>query len=249
AALRFEGYRWFTLPLGGAHGVPLELALSMDALSGMMAVMVAGIATLIHLFSVGYMSEEKSYARYFAYLNLFTFAMQLLVLAANLPLLFVGWEGVGLCSYLLIGFWHQNLAYEGAARKAFIVNRVGDVAVLVAMFLVASLTGTLDFAQLAERAGVFDVPAWGASGLTAATVVTLLLFWGATAKRAQIPLYVWLPDAMAGPAPVAALIHAATMVTSGVYLAARMSPVFVKSRGALTVILLVGASTALLAGL
>ncbi|NLY94141.1 MAG: NADH-quinone oxidoreductase subunit L [Myxococcales bacterium] len=248
-SLRFEGYRWFTIPLGGGQGVPIEFALSMDALSGMMAVMVAGIATLIHLFSVGYMAEEESYARYFAYLNLFTFAMQLLVLAANLPLLFVGWEGVGLCSYLLIGFWHQNLAYEAAARKAFIVNRVGDVAVLVGMFLVASLTGTLDFEALSQRAGVFDVPAFGVLGMTAATAVSLLFFWGATAKSAQIPLYVWLPDAMAGPTPVSALIHAATMVTSGVYLSARMSPIFVKSSAALTVILLVGAATALLAGL
>src|SRR5690606_20840044 len=139
--------------------------------------------------------------------------------------------------------------YEAAARKAFIVNRVGDVAVLVAIFFIASLTSTLDFEALSLRAGVFDVPAFAGATVTMATVVTLLVFWGATAKSAQIPLYVWLPDAMAGPTPVSALIHAATMVTSGVYLAARMSPIFVKSSEALTVILLVGAATALVAGL
>lgn len=247
--LNYEGYRWITIPLSGGREVPIEFALRMDSLSGMMAVMVTGIAALIHLFSTGYMSEEKSYARYFAYLNLFTFSMLILVLASNLPLLFVGWEGVGLASYLLIGFWNSNLAYEAAARKAFIMNRIGDLAVLIAIFIIAQTAGTLDFALINERVGLFDVAVFDGLAFTKTTLLALLLFWGCTAKSAQIPLFTWLPDAMAGPTPVSALIHAATMVTSGVYLAARMSPVFVGSSTALTVILLIGALTALLAGL
>ena len=248
-ALLYEGYRWMTIPLSGGGEIPIEFALTMDSLSGMMAVMVTGIAALIHLFSTGYMSEEKSYARYFAYLNLFTFSMLILVLASNLPLLFVGWEGVGLASYLLIGFWHSNLAYEAAARKAFLMNRIGDLAVLIAIFIIAQTAGTLDFAAINQKVGLFDVAVFDGLAFTKTTLLALLLFWGCTAKSAQIPLFTWLPDAMAGPTPVSALIHAATMVTSGVYLAARMSPIFVGSSAALTVILLVGALTALIAGL
>lgn len=248
-ALVYEGYRWITIPLSGGREVPIEFALRMDALSGMMTVMVTGIAALIHLFSTGYMSEERSYARYFAHLNFFTFSMLILVLASNLPLLFVGWEGVGLASYLLIGFWHSNLAYEAAARKAFIMNRIGDLAVLVAIFIIVQTAGTLDFTEINASVALFDAAAIDGLSMTKATLLALLLFWGCTAKSAQIPLFTWLPDAMAGPTPVSALIHAATMVTSGVYLAARMSPVFVSSSTALTVILLVGALTALVAGL
>ena len=211
----------------------VKLAFNFDALSGLMALIVSGVGFLIHVYSVGYMAHDKSYARYFTYLNLFTFAMLILVLADSLPLLFVGWEGVGLCSYLLIGFWFTDSAKASAGKKAFIVNRIGDMGFMIGMLLLVYFTGALNFAALATRVGQVD-PYW-------LTVIALLFFVGATGKSAQLPLFVWLPDAMAGPTPVSALIHAATMVTAGVYLIARLSFLYVLAPDAMAVIAVVGA--------
>jgi len=230
-----------------AGPVHVEWAYYMDALTMVMALVVTGVGSLIHIYSVGYMRGDRGYARYFAYLNLFMFSMLTLVMAKNLPLLFVGWEGVGLCSYLLIGFWYSDRVNAAAGKKAFIVNRIGDFAFLLGMFLLFVTSGnlgnaTLDVPEL--RALVSHHPA----AFTAiATVTCLLLFAGATGKSAQIPLYVWLPDAMAGPTPVSALIHAATMVTAGVYMIARMSFLYDLSPTAMTVVAVIGALTAIFA--
>jgi NADH-quinone oxidoreductase subunit L len=226
-----------------AGSLRAEYALHLDQLSMLLTLVVTGVGTLIHLYSVGYMRDDGGYARYFAYLNLFVFFMLLLVLAANYPLMFVGWEGVGLCSFLLIGFWFTDKANADAGKKAFVVNRIGDFGFLVAMFLMFWNFQSFDFG------GVFE----GASGLpvgsAVVTTIALFLFLGCTGKSAQFPLYVWLPDAMAGPTPVSALIHAATMVTAGVYLIARSSPIFAASPAACLVVALVGSITALGAAL
>jgi len=215
--------------------------LLVDPLASVMLLLVTGVGTLIHVYSVGYMHGDERYPRFFAYLNLFAASMLILVLGESMLTLFVGWELVGLCSYLLIGFWFERRDYAGAAKKAFVTNRVGDVGFMLAMFLAFSAVGSLSFTQV--------LPA--AEGLAAGTAVAiaLLLFVGATGKSAQIPLYVWLPDAMAGPTPVSALIHAATMVTAGVYLVARMSPLFSAVPDVGMVVAWVGALTALLAAL
>ena len=191
----------------------VDAALQLDQLSMVMMLVVTGVGFLIHVFSVGYMRDDPGYARYFSYLNLFVFFMLVLVLGASFPVMFVGWEGVGLCSYLLIGFWFQDREKADAGKKAFIVNRIGDFGFLVAMFLVFTTFGTLAFAEVFPEA-----PALLEYGGATVTAITLFLFLGAAGKSAQIPLYVWLPDAMAGPTPVSALIHAATMVTAGVYM-------------------------------
>src|SRR6202521_4765099 len=193
-----------------------------DPLSAVMILVVTGVGFLIHLYSTGYMAHEGGYYRFFGYLNLFMFAMLILVLANNLLLLFVGWEGVGLCSYLLIGFYFLRKSASDAGKKAFIVNRIGDAGFLLGLFLLVGTIGTLRFTEVgpAIEAGGFAV------GSGVMTAIALLLFVGATGKSAQIPLYVWLPDAMEGPTPVSALIHAATMVTAGVYLVARSAPLF-----------------------
>ena len=206
-----------------AGPVRIEWAYWVDALSMIMLLIVTGIGSLIHIYSVGYMHGDRGFARFFSYLNLFMFAMLTLVMARNLPLLFVGWEGVGLCSYLLIGFWYKDLANAAAGKKAFIVNRIGDLAFLIGMFMlfVTSMhlgNATLDVPTLRELALVHH-DAFAKIGVAAC----ILLFVGACGKSAQIPLYVWLPDAMAGPTPVSALIHAATMVTAGVYMIARLN--------------------------
>jgi NADH-quinone oxidoreductase subunit L len=220
----------------------VSLALQVDQLSVVMLLVVTGIGMLIHVFSVGYMHDDPGYARYFAYLNLFVFFMLILVLGANFPIVFVGWEGVGLCSYLLIGFWFENEAFADAGKKAFIVNRIGDVGFLIAMFMIFQKTGSLTFSEVFEQApSVFAV---GGAGIT---LITLALFWGCVGKSAQIPLYTWLPDAMAGPTPVSALIHAATMVTAGVYLVARTNALFAMAPVSSFVVAAVGAATALFA--
>jgi NADH-quinone oxidoreductase subunit L len=220
----------------------VDVDLLVDELAMVMVLVVTGVGTLIHIYSIGYMEDDPRYPRYFAYLNLFAASMLTLVLADSLLLLYVGWEGVGLCSYLLIGFWFERKSAANAAKKAFIVNRVGDFAFLIGIFVLAQAVGGLTIGQVNEAAGAMT------AGL--ATTVSLLLFAGATGKSAQIPLYVWLPDAMEGPTPVSALIHAATMVTAGVYMVARFSPVFEASGGAaLTVVAWIGAITALLAAL
>ncbi len=213
-----------------------------DPLSAVMVLVVTGVGTLIHIYSIGYMKGDARLPRYFAYLNLFAASMLLLVLADNLLLLYVGWEAVGLCSYLLIGFWFEKPAAANAAKKAFIVNRIGDFAFLLGILVLAAAVGGLTVGEINEAAGAMT------AGI--ATAASLLLFAGATGKSAQIPLYVWLPDAMEGPTPVSALIHAATMVTAGVYVVARFFEVFEASGGAaLTVVAWIGALTALWAAL
>ncbi|HEX2758777.1 MAG TPA: NADH-quinone oxidoreductase subunit L [Thermoanaerobaculia bacterium] len=231
----------YTWMVAGEYSV--DVAFRLDALSALMLSFVTFVGTLIHVYSVGYMQKDEGYGRYFSYLNLFMFAMLMLVLADNLPLLFVGWEGVGLCSYLLIGYSYEKEFAAAAGKKAFIVNRVGDLGMVLGIFGVFALFGTADysFVDLARR----QVLAGGAPlGVYA---VCLLLFLGACGKSAQVPLYVWLPDAMAGPTPVSALIHAATMVTAGVYLVARCSALFVLAPDALTLVAWIGAGTAIFA--
>jgi NADH-quinone oxidoreductase subunit L len=219
----------------------IDAALQLDQLSMMMVLVVTGVGALIHIFSVGYMREDPGYPRYFAYLNLFVFFMLVLVLGANFPVLFVGWEGVGLCSYLLIGFWFSDKVNADAGKKAFIVNRIGDFGFLVAMFIMFATVGALDFA------GVFGAASSLPYGGAVVTGICLFLFLGCIGKSAQIPLYVWLPDAMAGPTPVSALIHAATMVTAGVYLVARSSPLFSMAPVASLVVAVIGGVTAIFA--
>jgi NADH-quinone oxidoreductase subunit L len=227
------------MPVGSLQ---IGAALQLDQLSMLMTLIITGVGFLIHVFSVGYMKADPGYPRYFAYLNLFVFFMLVLVLGANYPLMFVGWEGVGLCSYLLIGFWFKDKEKADAGKKAFIVNRIGDFGFLIAMFMIFTNLGTLDFAEAFEAA-----PAAFEYGGVVITAITLFLFLGAAGKSAQLPLYVWLPDAMAGPTPVSALIHAATMVTAGVYMVARSSVLFALAPTTMIVVALVGALTALFA--
>jgi NADH-quinone oxidoreductase subunit L len=230
---------WSWMPVGALQ---IDLAFQVDQLAVVMLLVVTGVGSLIHLFSVGYMREDPGYARYFAYLNLFVVFMLVLVLGSSLPVLFIGWEGVGLCSYLLIGFWFTDKANADAGKKAFIMNRIGDFGVLVAMFLLWRELGTLEFVRIAELA-----PTELVAGGTLVTLITLFLFLGCTGKSAQIPLYTWLPDAMAGPTPVSALIHAATMVTAGVYLVARTNVLFAMAPVSSAVVAGIGAVTALFA--
>jgi NADH-quinone oxidoreductase subunit L len=248
AAITQEVYHWFSLYVGTSE-VPLRVAFVFDSLSAIMTLVVTGVGLLIHIYSLEYMHDDPGYARFFTYLNLFMASMLILVLGSSLPLMFVGWEGVGLCSYLLIGFWFENGDYAAAGKKAFIVNRIGDFGVLLAMFVLLMATRSLEFDAINDSASSLGGPFFlGRFELgSTATVAALLLFLGCAGKSAQIPLYVWLPDAMAGPTPVSALIHAATMVTSGVYLCCRLSPVFVESATAMAVVAVVGALTALLA--
>jgi len=230
---------WSWIPAGRLE---VDFAFQVDQLSAVMLLVVTGVGSLIHLFSVGYMREDPGYARYFAYLNLFIVFMLVLVLGASFPVMFIGWEGVGLCSYLLIGFWFTEKANADAGKKAFIMNRIGDFGFLVAMFFLYRAFGTLDFAEVMVRA-----PSTLEVGGAAVTAITLFLFLGCTGKSAQIPLYTWLPDAMAGPTPVSALIHAATMVTAGVYLVARTNVLFAMAPVSSTIVAGIGALTALFA--
>ena len=219
----------------------INAALQVDQLSIVMTLVVTGVGFLIHVFSVGYMQDDPGYPRYFAYLNLFVFFMLVLVLGASYPVLFVGWEGVGLCSYLLIGYWYSDKANADAGKKAFVMNRIGDFGFLVAMFLLFANLGTLDFIGVSGRAAELG------EGSAVVTAIGLFFFLGCAGKSAQIPLYTWLPDAMAGPTPVSALIHAATMVTAGVYLVARSAAIFALAPVASLTVALVGAITALFA--
>ncbi len=219
-------------------GLQVDFGFRFDRLSAVFTLVITGVGSLIHLYSIGYMENDGS-ARYFAYLNLFCFMMLNLVLGSSLPQVFLGWEGVGLASYLLIGFWSQEMGNVAAAQKAFIMNRIGDLGLLFAMFLGFKFAGTLDLAQLSAFAFRPDV----------ATIFGLLIFLACTGKSAQIPLFTWLPDAMAGPTPVSALIHAATMVTSGIYLLGRLNPVIAQSPVVMSVIGAIGAATALMAAI
>lgn len=214
-----------------------------DQLTSLFLLIITGVGFLIHVYSTAYMRDEtnEGFARYFAYLNLFVFMMLLLVMGGNYVIMFVGWEGVGLCSYLLIGFWFKNKDFNNAAVKAFVLNRIGDLGFIIALFLMIRTFGTLTFTEIFPRAAGMDM----GSGLL--TAVTLLLFIGATGKSAQIPLYTWLPDAMAGPTPVSALIHAATMVTAGIYMIARSNILYTLAPATETVVALVGVFTALFA--
>jgi NADH-quinone oxidoreductase subunit L len=228
---------WQWIPVGDLQ---LDLAFQVDRLSAVMLLVVTGVSAVIHVFSVGYMGDDPGYARYFAYLNLFVFFMLVLVLGASFPVMFIGWEGVGLCSYLLIGFWYQEQGKADAGKKAFIMNRIGDFGFLVAMFMIFQAMGTLSFEEVFHEA-----PRVLAVGGPTVTAITLFLFLGCTGKSAQIPLYTWLPDAMAGPTPVSALIHAATMVTAGVYLVARTNLLFALAPVSSAVVATVGALTAI----
>ena len=239
-ALTFTLWPW--IEAGRFH---VELALRADTLSGVMIMIVTGVGAFIHLYSVGYMAHDEDFARFFTYMNLFALSMLILVLASNLLMMFVGWEGVGLCSYLLIAFWYTNPQFAYNGRKAFIVNRVGDAGFILGMLTIISVLSrggvwTLDFPTIQAHVALFTTGT--------ATAACLLLFMGATGKSAQIPLYVWLPDAMVGPTPVSALIHAATMVTAGVYMIARLNFLFMLSPDAMTVVATVGALTAFFAG-
>jgi NADH-quinone oxidoreductase subunit L len=226
---------------GGSSALAVDFAFRYDSLAAVMTLVVTGVGLLIHIYSIGYMADDKSYARFFAYMNLFTFAMLILVLGANLAVMFIGWEGVGLCSYLLIGFWFARDTAASAGKKAFITNRVGDFGFILGIGLLMFTLGTVDIARISELVGK------GMLSRGLATAAALLLFVGATGKSAQIPLYTWLPDAMEGPTPVSALIHAATMVTAGVYMVARMHILFTFSGSALTAVAVVGAFTAVYA--
>ncbi|MBA3708401.1 MAG: NADH-quinone oxidoreductase subunit L [Planctomycetes bacterium] len=233
-------WTWFST--GAFH---LSFSLLFDSLTSMMLLFVTGIGTLITLYSVGYMWTDRGFARFMAYLNLFMFSMIILVLGGSLPVTFLGWEGVGLCSYLLIGFWHKTTEYNDAARKAFIVNRIGDLGFLIGAFALISVCGSLDYRDIAMwfRNPGNEAAIAGAEGMIA--LAAMLIFFGCTGKSAQIPLLTWLPDAMAGPTPVSALIHAATMVTSGVYLVARLGDVYVHAPPwVLATIMMVGCLTA-----
>ncbi len=230
-------YRWISV-----GGLTADAAFVLDRLSAVMVLVVSGVSFVIHVYSIGYMAHDKSNWRYFSYLNLFVFFMLLLVSADNIGLMFVGWEGVGLCSYLLIGFWFEDREKATAGKKAFIVNRVGDFGFLLAIILIFTQLGTLDFYGIAEQA-----PRVLTHGSILATAIALLLFMGATGKSAQIPLYVWLPDAMAGPTPVSALIHAATMVTAGVYMIVRLNVLYLLAPFAMGVVAIVGVLTAIYA--
>jgi NADH-quinone oxidoreductase subunit L len=229
-------YSW--MPAGDLR---IDAAFQLDQLSMVMILVITGVGALIHIFSVGYMQDDPGYPRYFSYLNLFVFFMLVLVLGASYPVMFVGWEGVGLCSYLLIGFWFSDKANADAGKKAFIVNRIGDFGFLIAMFLLFANIGVLDFIGVAAKASDLGVQT------PVVTAICLFLFLGCTGKSAQIPLYIWLPDAMAGPTPVSALIHAATMVTAGVYLIARSAALFSLSPVASLTVAVVGAVTAIFA--
>ena len=232
----------FTWIESGSFHVPV--AFTVDRLSGLYILIVTGVGFLIHVYSVGYMGDEEEYGywRFFCYLNLFIFFMLLLVLGSNFLLMFVGWEGVGLCSYLLIGYYFKKNSAASAAKKAFVVNRIGDFGFIVATLMIFALFGTLDFTAVLQGA-----PAKLAAGGVVITAITLLLFLGATGKSAQIPLYTWLPDAMEGPTPVSALIHAATMVTAGLYMVARLSTLFMMAPLTMAVVAVIGAATALFA--
>jgi NADH-quinone oxidoreductase subunit L len=235
-------YEWI-----GSGNLHVPLALRLDHLAALMILVITGIGSLIHIYSTGYMHEETDaeYARYFSYLNLFASFMLVLVLGASFPVMFVGWEGVGLCSYLLIGFWFRKRSASDAGKKAFIVNRIGDFGFVLGMLLIFATFGTLDFQQVAAGVSGRAVETGTVGTLT---IATLLLFLGATGKSAQIPLYVWLPDAMEGPTPVSALIHAATMVTAGVYMIGRNAVLFSHAPTTLAVVAGIGVATALMAG-
>src|SRR5580700_11167425 len=232
-------FTWFS-----SGGLSVPVGTLVDPLSMTMCMFVTGVSALIHLYSIGYMKSDRDYTKFFVYLNLFVFSMVLLVLANNLLLTFVGWEGVGVCSYFLVAFWFECESAASAGKKAFIYNRIGDAGFLVAIFIIFERTGTLQY-ESGPGGGIFGQLSHLGGGY--GTAVVLLLLLAATGKSAQIPLFNWLPDAMEGPTPVSALIHAATMVTAGVYLLVRMSPVLALSHSGRLTIAIIGGVTAFVA--
>ncbi|MEP7235611.1 MAG: NADH-quinone oxidoreductase subunit L, partial [Ignavibacteriota bacterium] len=237
-AIHYKLFDWINV-----GKVNVGISFLIDQLSIIFILVITGVGALIHLYSMGYMKGDSGYTRFFTYLNLFIVMMLTLVMADNYLLTFLGWEGVGLCSYLLIGFWFEEKKNGDAAKKAFIVNRIGDFGFLVAMGVMLVAFGSLNYSDVLSQGGSL------ASGNTTLMIITMMLFLGCTGKSAQIPLYIWLPDAMAGPTPVSALIHAATMVTSGIYLVARSNILFALSPATLSVICVVAIATVLLAAI
>ena len=231
-----RAFEWFRV-----NGIQVNFSFQIDQLSLMMIMIITGIGSLIHLYSIGYMSHDKGFHRFFSYLNLFIFSMLLLVMGSNYLILFIGWEGVGLCSYLLIGFWYTNKEYGAAARKAFIMNRIGDLGMIIGILMIAYQTNAVDFLSVAQNSSKFELDS------PIIIFITASLFIGAMGKSAQIPLFTWLPDAMAGPTPVSALIHAATMVTAGIYLVVRSNFLFSLAPTTMDGILFIGLLTALVA--
>ncbi|HTF18963.1 MAG TPA: NADH-quinone oxidoreductase subunit L, partial [Chryseolinea sp.] len=227
-------FRWIS-----AGGFSATMSFLIDPLSSLMLLIITGVGFLIHVYSVGYMHGDEGFNRFFSYLNLFVFFMLLLVMGANYLVMFIGWEGVGLCSYLLIGFWFKNQPYNDAANKAFIMNRIGDLGMLLGIILIIINFGSIQYTEVLPKAATVDPGT--------ITLITMLLFVGAMGKSAQIPLYTWLPDAMAGPTPVSALIHAATMVTAGVYMVARNNVLYALSPATMELIVVIGLATALFA--
>jgi NADH-quinone oxidoreductase subunit L len=236
SALTFTAFDWIT-----TGNFSVSFSFLVDPLSALMMLIITGVGFLIHLYSTGYMYHDQGFNRFFVYLNLFIFFMLLLVMGSNYLLMFVGWEGVGLCSYLLIGFWFKNTEYNNAAKKAFVMNRIGDLGLILGVILIFINFGSISYADVFEKAASFSV------GDPMITTITILLFVGAIGKSAQIPLYTWLPDAMAGPTPVSALIHAATMVTAGIYMIARNNILYSLSPITLEIVTIVGLATALFA--
>lgn len=235
-SITIDIFSWIT-----AGNLSIPFSFLVDPLSAVFLLIITGIGFLIHVYSTGYMHEDEGFSRFFAYLNLFIFFMLLLVLGSNYLIMFVGWEGVGLCSYLLIGFWFKNTDYNNAAKKAFIMNRIGDLGFLLGIILIYVTFGSISYKEVFSQAAVMS------TGTTTLTVITLLLFVGAMGKSAQLPLYTWLPDAMAGPTPVSALIHAATMVTAGIYMIARSNILYTLAPLSMEVVAIVGACTLLFA--
>lgn len=237
-SINVDLFDWISV--GSLH---IPFSFLVDQLSSIMLLIITGVGFLIHLYSTGYMHDDEGFGKFFSYLNLFVFFMLLLVLGSNYVIMFIGWEGVGLCSYLLIGFWYSNATYADAAKKAFVMNRIGDLGFLLGMFVIFQTFGSLSYKE------VFDSASHMTANSGTLLLITLLLFVGATGKSAQIPLFTWLPDAMAGPTPVSALIHAATMVTAGVYMIARSNILFTMSEITMHIIAVIGITTAVLGAL
>lgn len=229
-------YRWLSV-----GSLVVDLGLYVDQLSAWMILIITGIGFLIHVYSMGYMSHDEGHNKFFAYLNLFVFFMLVLVMGSNYPMMFIGWEGVGLCSYLLIGFWNTNTNYNNAAKKAFVMNRIGDLGFLLGMFMIYYNFGSLDYNVVFAKVAGFEINS------PVLVAIALLLFVGAMGKSAQLPLYTWLPDAMAGPTPVSALIHAATMVTAGIYMIVRSNIIYTLAPHAQDVVMIVGLATSIFA--
>jgi NADH-quinone oxidoreductase subunit L len=231
----FDYYKWM-----GIGDFEIQFSLWVDQLTLMMMLVITGVGTLIHIYSAGYMHDDEGFGKFFAFLNLFLFSMLILVMGGNYVMMFIGWEGVGLCSFLLIGFWNKNVSYNLAAKKAFIMNRIGDLGFLLGIFLIIDVFGTTDYGVVFSKAAGIEI------GSPVITTIAILLFIGAMGKSAQIPLFTWLPDAMAGPTPVSALIHAATMVTAGIYMVLRSNIIYVLSPVALEFVAFIGVATAML---